>query len=345
MWETIRGYLTFTRKERFGVLFLLLVISILFILPYFIGPSVGDPDPAAYDSMKNDIKKFQSGPVESSSPHSAIHAGYTDSIIYKPSPKYGLSLKTVHTEMFYFDPNQMSGNDWLRLGLSESLTRTILHYIEKGGRFRKAEDLKKLYGLHSPDYERLLPYVRITGSLGNPKADPANNKKFTDYSGADVKEDSVFQSRSIQKEAWKTLPYKTKKYEITDINTADSEVWSDLPGIGATLASRIVHYREKLGGFYQTDQVGETFGLPDSVFQKIKSFLRINTVSVSRIDLNSATREVLQAHPYIRWQIARAIVDYRAQHGRFNTVGDLLQIALIDPAKFEKIKPYVNVKP
>ena len=35
MWETIRGYLTFTKKERLGVLFLLLIISILFVLPYF----------------------------------------------------------------------------------------------------------------------------------------------------------------------------------------------------------------------------------------------------------------------------------------------------------------------
>ena len=60
MWETIRGYLTFTRKERFGVLFLLIIISILFILPYFFRPAVGDPDPAAYEKMKAEIRKFES---------------------------------------------------------------------------------------------------------------------------------------------------------------------------------------------------------------------------------------------------------------------------------------------
>ena len=46
------------------------------------------------------------------------------------------------------------------------------------------------------------------------------------------------------------------------------------PGIGAKLASRIIHFRGKLGGFYQIEQVGETFGLPDSSFQKIKYYLR-----------------------------------------------------------------------
>ena len=61
MWETIRGYLTFTRKERLGVLFLLLLISVLFVLPYFFKPSVGDPDPEAYEKMKAGIRKFESG--------------------------------------------------------------------------------------------------------------------------------------------------------------------------------------------------------------------------------------------------------------------------------------------
>src|SRR6185369_5391347 len=71
-----------------------------------------------------------------------------------------------------------------------------------------------------------------------------------------------------------------KRFEITDINDADSAAWSRFPDIGGNLASRIVHFRERLGGFYQIDQVGETFGLPDSSFQKIKSFLRLNAVSV-----------------------------------------------------------------
>jgi hypothetical protein len=58
MWETIRGYLTFTRKERYGVLFLLLLIVIFFILPYFFKTSPGDRDPEAYNKIKTDIRKF-----------------------------------------------------------------------------------------------------------------------------------------------------------------------------------------------------------------------------------------------------------------------------------------------
>jgi hypothetical protein len=52
MWETIRGYLTFTRKERFGVLFLLGIITGLFVLPYFFQPHPGDPGPMVSEKMK-----------------------------------------------------------------------------------------------------------------------------------------------------------------------------------------------------------------------------------------------------------------------------------------------------
>ena len=63
-------------------------------------------------------------------------------------------------ELFYFDPNRISGNDWRRLGLPDKLILTISHYLQKGGSFRAAADLKKLYGLKADDFERLFPYVQ-----------------------------------------------------------------------------------------------------------------------------------------------------------------------------------------
>jgi competence protein ComEA len=314
MWETIRGYLTFTRKERFGVLFLLLVICILFVLPYFFLPSVGQPDQAAYDKMKKGILKFESGNADSSG-KTNMDNRYPGQKNDMPAGNERRRISSLHSELFYFDPNNLSLAEWRRLGLSERLIKTILHYLEKGGRFRKAEDLKKLYGFQNSDYQRLSPYVRIN--------DVPNN--FRPYPDKDPE------------------TFFVKKFIVTDINLADSADWSRLPGIGEKLASRIVHFREKLGGFYQVDQVGETFGLPDSSFQKIKPFLRLITLTLNQIDLNTATKEILQSHPYIRWQFAKAILEYRTQHGGFHSVDDLLQIATIDSAKFEKLKPYFVV--
>src|SRR5450755_1340167 len=154
MWEMIRGYLTFTRKERFGVLFLLVLICILFVVPYLFRPSVGDPDPAAYEKMKDGILKFESREPDSS--HKAIrHDRYPDQDKNQGDGFAGNRSGTLNAVMFYFDPNSLNAKDWHRLGLTDRLIHTILHYIEKGGRFGKAEDLKKIYGLQNADYERL----------------------------------------------------------------------------------------------------------------------------------------------------------------------------------------------
>ncbi len=344
MWEPIRGYLTFTRKERYGVLFLLVLISVLFVLPYFFRPSIGEPDPATYEKMKEGILKFESKLADSSL-EAVRHDRYQEQKSYTTEVYPGNSSRPVRAEMFYFDPNWLTANDWRKLGISGRLTQTILHYIEKGGRFRKAEDLKKLYGLHNTDYERLFPYVRIAKAPKDLKTHPGYFAKTAYDLPALKKADSLFLSGSLRTNSGTGFAYNYKKLEATDINLADSADWSRLPGIGAKLASRIVHFREKLGGFYRVEQVGETFGLPDSCFQKLKPYLRLNTVSLLQIDLNSVTKETLQAHPYIRWQFARIILEYRQQHGGFRSVDELLQLAQMDQVKFERLRPYLVVKP
>jgi DNA uptake protein ComE-like DNA-binding protein len=243
--------------------------------------------------------------------------------------------------MFYFDPNNITGEDWRRLGIPERLTQTILHYVDKGGRFRTAKDLKKIYGLPPGEYARLLPFVRFSKPKEDSHYNPGNFEKSSFAQDGVKNKDSYFREGALK--TGTGFLRTEKKFEITDINDADSAAWSRFPGIGSRLASRIVHFRQRLGGFYQVDQVGETFGLADSSFQKIKSFLRLNVVSVFQLDINEASRETLQAHPYIRWQLAKSIIDYRLQHGKFISVDELLQLARMDQQKFEKLKPYLTV--
>jgi DNA uptake protein ComE-like DNA-binding protein len=340
MWETIRGYLTFTRKERFGVLFLLILIFVFFVLPYFLKPSPGDPDPAAYLKLKEDIRKF-----ETRSPDSSLktdsHNSYSTQNAFSESGNPEKAEKNFHVNMFYFDPNKIQAADWLRLGLRDRLSQTILHYVEKGGRFKTAEDLKKMYGMSEGDYERLFPFVRIDPSSAQLKTGLHFQKNSIHYFSATKRSDSFFHKSSSDSEP--LYKHNAKSFQLTEINLADSNDWSRLPGIGERLASRIIRFREKLGGFYQTDQVAETFGLPDSTFQKIKPYLQVHSVSLKQIDINTATKEILMSHPYIRWQLARQITDYRMQHGSFQSVDELLQLALMDQVKFEKLKPYLTL--
>lgn len=51
----------------------------------------------------------------------------------------------------------------------------------------------------------------------------------------------------------------------------------------------------------------------------------------------------MKKHPYISYYQARAIVQFRKQHGNYQSLEELLQIDLIEPSDFRKITPYLKV--
>lgn len=146
------------------------------------------------------------------------------------------------------------------------------------------------------------------------------------------------------KEEYKPFERKRSELKPFDINTADTSAFIALPGIGNKLANRIISFREKLGGFYKIEQVAETYGLQDSVFQKIKSKLLATNPVLKQLDINTAGPDELKQHPYIRYILANAIVQYRTQHGNFNSVSDIKRIQIVTDEIFDKLAPYLTVK-
>lgn len=128
-----------------------------------------------------------------------------------------------------------------------------------------------------------------------------------------------------------------------DINTADTLLWDRLPGIGPVLSRRIVLFRDRLGGFHDIRQVGETYGLADSVFVKIQPLLQLGSVSLRKIDINKTDEKSLADHPYIDTKLARAIIRYRNNHGPFRSVEGLKAIALVDEVIYRKLEKYLVV--
>jgi competence protein ComEA len=61
------------------------------------------------------------------------------------------------------------------------------------------------------------------------------------------------------------------------------------------------------------------------------------------LDLNQATLQQLDALPGVGPATAQAILDYRAQHGSFRSVDDLLNVRGIGDAKLEQMRPLVRV--
>ncbi|MAR68090.1 MAG: hypothetical protein CL833_12660 [Crocinitomicaceae bacterium] len=132
-----------------------------------------------------------------------------------------------------------------------------------------------------------------------------------------------------------------KKKTILNINSCDSTQLIALPGIGSYRAHKILKFRNLLGGFNTKNQVLETYGIDSSVFIQIQDYIRVEENSWSRIDLNSASLELLEKHPYISNKTAESIVFHRETIGPFQSNNDIVHMGLISGKLYVKLQPYL----
>jgi competence protein ComEA len=316
MWkDRFIALFNFSRHERRGVVALALILALAWMLPILSHRRSVFPAGTELNRMLQ-ADSFQDQPS-----HIVRTTDPTESPFRKPRPTDVVYRPPA--ELRPFDPNTATEGDWIRMGLSSRQSRVIRNYVSKGGRFRRAEDLNRIFGFPRDAYKALAPYVRIPPPL----------KDFSHEAFSK-------EARRNRRPQWSHRPIPK-----VGINTADSITWESLPGIGPFLASRIVRFRERLGGFHSASQIAETYGLPDSVFQRIRPFLVEEPQRFSAgLEINTATFDQLRSHPYMNHRLARSIVAYREQHGRYRSIHDLLAIESLTPEVFEKLSPYLLIR-
>jgi DNA uptake protein ComE-like DNA-binding protein len=130
---------------------------------------------------------------------------------------------------------------------------------------------------------------------------------------------------------------------VLDINDADSLDLEKLPAIGEKLSSRIVRYRERLGGFLQLSQLKEVYGINDSTYQIILPFLKIaKDFQPKQIDINKAEYIDLRKHPYTNNNFIKLVLAYRKVHGNFSDRLDIEKVEQLDKMVLDKLAPYLS---
>ena len=222
------------------------------------------------------------------------------------------SISSESIELESFDPNSVSRERLLSFGVREKVVNTWMNFREKGGRFYKSDDVKKIYGLSDENFQRLKPYIKMI---------------------AEGEESVVVNPQ-------KKLLEPTTEFTI-DVNQSTVEDWQQLRGIGKVLSNRIVNFRDKLGGFSNIDQVADTYNLPDSTFQRIKIKLKLSPIQ-RKIEINFITAAELGKHPYISMKKAKTIINYRKNHGLFSQLEDFQKIKVLSTEEHRKIAPYLS---
>ncbi len=164
------------------------------------------------------------------------------------------STNIVTHKIFYFDPNTIDSIAAIQLGLSSKQFRTLENYRNKGGRFKQAADIFKLYGLTKETADALLPFVKIQAGK---------------YKMAHA--------------IWKI-----------DINNATIEDWKQLTKLDTLLINRILKYKKHIGSFSYQSQLQKVYGMNDSIYQFLKPHLIVpyqgsSTLMKKAVLLNSST--------------------------------------------------------
>ena len=291
-----------TGEQWLGLLVLGVIIAGTMVGMKYLQPA-DEPTILVEDSVKTDFKDYQT----------------KQDSLYKAKWKKTYKRDTIAIRMQMFDPNTVDSMTLLHLGFKPWQAKNMLKYRAKGGKYRKKEDLKKLYGMTDSMYLALTPYIYIKDSIVVDSA----------------RIDSV-RTDSLPK--WKS----TKKDTILNLRTADTTELKLIRGIGSYRAKMIVRYREQLGGYAQVEQIMEARGMDKVIADSILPHFYIDSVVVNKIPINHIRPEVLQRHPYLNFEQAKAIYEYRRKHIRIKSAEELKKIKGLSPTDIEKILIYLD---
>ncbi|MGB3946972.1 MAG: helix-hairpin-helix domain-containing protein [Bacteroidia bacterium] len=316
MKQFIRDYLTFNKRERNGIVILISIILLLLIY-LNISDKFIKPDKVDFSKFENQIIAFNK------------QAKLTDSLT-KPENLFtknninnASSSSNPTPQFFTFNPNNLDAENWKLLGLNDKQIQTIKNYEAKGGQFRTKEDVKKMYCINAEQYAQLEPYINIP-----PKPTPNYTEQIT--------------NSQLQASDFKLRTSNSRLPTTVELNSADSAYLTKVKGIGPFYAKAIIKYRQQLGGFAFKEQLMEIWKFDQEKFNAVKDYIIVDESEIKKININTCTAEQLK-HPYISWNAANAIVNYRKQHGKYKKIEEIKNTDLVDDETYRKIVIYLTL--
>ncbi|MBF0502186.1 MAG: ComEA family DNA-binding protein [Candidatus Riflebacteria bacterium] len=135
------------------------------------------------------------------------------------------------------------------------------------------------------------------------------------------------------------------------VNTATKEDFDRIPGIGKTLAERIVEFRNNHGIIHSISDFLEVRGMTPKKLESFTPYLSLATEAsltsgrqIKRLNLNLATKEDLDALPGIGPVLAGAILKTRIEKGGFRSIDDLQDVPGLGEATYNKFADLVEVR-
>ena len=290
-----RNYFSYSRKELRSFYYLILVLCFSIIFRVYQGNS----EISAILPDKELLAMNQSF-VESLS------------LIENAKKTHYKKREDLNITYFSFDPNKIDPESMRKMDFGEKVISNILKYREKGGAFRKPEDLKMIYGLDDAKFALLQSWINI------------ENYKLNI---ADKKEKEILEHEDIVEYDLNTIAFK----ELLTITNGDSRI-----------SGRILKYRSLLGGFYSMEQLNEVYDMNDSIYELLLPSLQIDTSSILKLSLNTSSYIDLLKHPYIKKEYVDLIMKYREFRNSEIVLSEFTESGLFSDTIMNRIQPYLK---
>ncbi len=130
--------------------------------------------------------------------------------------------------------------------------------------------------------------------------------------------------------------------QLVELNRADSTALVAIRGIGTKSAMAIIDYRQRLGGFYNLEQLSEVRGITERNYELIVQQIWCDSCEIQKISINFAPAEELAGHPYLPPTALRKLLKTRQLKGGWTTIGELVKDKIFTEDEAARIAPYLR---
>ncbi|MBQ8673275.1 MAG: helix-hairpin-helix domain-containing protein [Bacteroides sp.] len=316
----------FSRKEQRGILLLLFLVIVVLIVELYV------PKSSTEEEERRTPEEEEAFQTEYDAFTASLRQQEEERTRREENRAGGVRPLTP----FPFNPNRADSATLCHLGLPSWMARNVIRYREAGGKFRRPDDFRRIYGLTEEQFLTLRPYITLTpeDTLRSSFKEASSARQASSHRDSAVSVPRIL----LHPDSIYTPREKYPPGTLVDLNRADTTELMKIPGIGSTISRLIVSYRQRLGGFYDIGQLQEI----NLDAEQLRPWFRIDEQAIRRIDLTTAGIETLRRHPYINFYQARAMVEHRRKHGPLSSLKPLALLEEFTAQDLERIGHYVT---
>jgi len=223
--------------------------------------------------------------------------------------------KSDSIKLYPFNPNYITDYKGYVLGMSTEEIDRILEYRKKDKWVNSVDEFQKVTGVSDSLLKNISPYFKFPNWVNQNRSSAAKGK---------------INNKSVVSKS--------------DLNTASAEDLQKVNGIGGVLSGRIVKYRTKIGGFLSDIQLKDIYGLSLETRQELLTYFTVITSpEVKILNINESSVLQLSELPYIDYELAREIVNYRLLHETIHNFEELAKLKDFPSEKIDRIALYLSV--